>query len=69
MFNGVKILDLSKNLKFPTIIVFLVFWTESKDLPNYPEKNMLISVDFFAVLLRYFLSSGWNLIIVKTTTE
>ena len=36
---GVKILDLSKKFRFPTIIIFVIFWTGGKNSPDYLEKK------------------------------
>ena len=37
-FRGVKILDLSK-VRFPTIIIFVIFWTGGKNSPDCLEKK------------------------------
>ena len=37
-FWGVKILNLSK-LRFPTIIIFVIFWTRGKNSLHYLEKK------------------------------
>ena len=37
-FRGVQIFDLSK-FRFPTIIIFVIFWTGSKNSLDYLEKK------------------------------
>ena len=39
--------------RFPTIIIFVIFWTGGKNSLDCFEK-MVISADIFGVLFRYF---------------
>ena len=52
-----------QKLRFPTIINIPAFWTRGKNLPNRPERSIVISADIFEVLLPYFRV----LVIVKLT--
>ena len=44
----------SKRFRFPIIIIFVIFWTGSKNLLDYLEKKYGNIGDISAVLLRYF---------------
>ena len=44
----------SQKFRFPTIIIFVIFWTEGKIHQIALKRSMVISADIFAVLLRYF---------------
>ena len=45
----------SQKFRFPTIIMFVIFWTGGKNSLDCLEKKYgNIGADIFAVLLRYF---------------
>ena len=44
----------SQKFRFPTITIYITFWTGGKNSLDTLKLSMIISADIFAVLLRYF---------------
>ena len=58
-FKGVKILDFSK-VRFPTIIILVIFWTGGKNSSDYLEKKYGNISWYFCSSITIFLEFYWK---------